>query len=209
MSKTILSLALCAVLLTVSFPAEAQQPTKVPRIGYLGGTSSTVSAHNLEAFRQGLHDLGYVEGKNLVMEYRFAEGRNERFPALAAELLRTNVEVIVSAGGNGARAAQQVTSDLPIVFVANADPVASRLVASLARPGGNVTGLTNFAPELTGKRLELLKESAPKVSRVAVLLNPENASSAGRWKEADAVGQLLRVRLQAVEIRSTEDFERP
>src|SRR5262249_48582 len=160
MTKTFTLVILSAVLMALCSFAMAQQPGKVHRIGYLGGTSSSVSAHNLEAFRQGLNDLGYVEGKNLVIEYRFAEGRNERFPALAAELLRTNGEVIVSAGGNGARAAQQVTSDLPIVFVANADPVTSRLVVSLARPGGNVTGLTNFAPELTGKRLELLKESA-------------------------------------------------
>jgi len=208
MRATIFVYALPALILADIHLAQAQQAAKVARIGYLGGTSSSVSVQNLEALRQGLHDLGYVEGKNLLIEYRFADARNERFPALAAELLRTNVDVIVSAGGDGARAAQQITSNIPIVFVATADPVTTRLVATLARPGGNVTGQTTFAPELTGKRLELLKESAPKVSRVAVLLNPRNTSSADRWKEAEAVGQLLRVRLQAVEVRSTEDFEK-
>src|SRR5262245_33819892 len=157
MKAKILVYALPVLILSTIHLAEAQQPNKIPRIGYLGGSSSSVSVQNLGAFRQGLHDLGYVEGKNLLIEYRFADARNERFPALAAELLRTNLDVIVSAGGDGARAAQQITSNIPIVFVATADPVATRLVATLARPGGNVTGQTTFAPELTGKRLELLK----------------------------------------------------
>ena len=155
------------------FAAEAQQATKVARIGYLS-TSLAVSPQTHEAFRQGLRDLGYVEGRNVVIEYRDAEGKVERLPALAAELVSLKVDVIVAAEGTvTALAAKQATRTLPIVFASAAgDPVGSGLVTSLARPGGNVTGLSAFAPELVGKRLELLKQAVPGVTRVAVLWQP-------------------------------------
>jgi putative ABC transport system substrate-binding protein len=151
--------------------AEAQQAAKVTRIGYLSANLAA-SPHLPEAFHQGLRDLGYVEGRNVVTEYRYAEGKVERLPALAAELVALKVDVIVASGTLAALAAKQATSALPIVFSPAGDPVGSGLVTSLARPGGNVTGLSAFAPELVGKRLELLKQAVPGVSRVAVLWQP-------------------------------------
>ena len=160
-------------ILAAPLVAEAQQTAKVTRIGYLS-TNLAASPHLLEAFRQGLRDLGYVEGRNLVIEYRDAEGKLERLPALAAELVALKVDVIVAEGGStiAALAAKQATRTLPIVFASAADPVGSGLVTSLARPGGNVTGLSNLTAELVGKRLELLTQAVPGVSRVAVLWQP-------------------------------------
>src|SRR5215472_3452981 len=149
-----------ATLLSTAHLAEAQQPMKIPRIGILLGGSSFLSVR-VEAFRQGLKELGYIEGRNVVIEHRYAEGKADRLPALAAELMGLQVDVIVAAGTPGVLAAKKATSTIPIVFVSVADPVASGFVASLARPGGNVTGLTNFSPELSGKRVELLKEAVP------------------------------------------------
>ena len=151
--------------------AEAQQAAKIARIGYLA-TNPATSPHLREASLQGLRDLGYVEGRNLVIEYREAEGKADRLPALAAELVALKVDVIVASGTLAALAAKQATRTLPIVFSPAGDPVGSGLVTSLARPGGNVTGLSAFAPELVGKRLELLKQAVPGVSRVAVLWQP-------------------------------------
>ena len=160
---------LCALLMALSFPAKAQQPAKIPRIGYLSAISLSTSPARIEAFLQGLRDLGYVEGKNIVIEYRFAEGKLDRLPALAVELVRLKVDVIVTIASRETRAAKEATNTIPIVMTNEGDPVGTGLVASLARPGGNITGLSTFTAELSGKRLELLKEIVPNLSRVAVL----------------------------------------
>jgi putative ABC transport system substrate-binding protein len=157
MNKRIMSPALGAMLFVLCVNAEAQQPKKVPRIGYLGG-SATANPHRLEAFRRGLRDLGYLEGKNITLELRFAEGDLQRERAFAAELVRLNVDVIVTVGSNATRAAKEATAAIPIVMTQDPDPVGNKFVASLARPGGNITGLSNLNRELSGKRLELLKE---------------------------------------------------
>jgi putative ABC transport system substrate-binding protein len=190
--------------------AEAQQAAKIARIGYLA-TNPAISPHLREAFLQGLRDLGYVEGRNLVIEYRDAEGKVERLPALAAELVALKVDVIVALGTLAALAAKQATRTLPIVFSPAGDPVGSGLVTSLARPGGNVTGLSAFAPELVGKRLELLKQAVPGVSRVAVLWQP---GAFGERVEMDTLKRVevaardLGVPLQFVEARGPADFDR-
>ncbi len=166
-------LLLCTLLLAPCFSVQAQ-PTKIPRIGYPAGISlSALSARN-EAFRRGLRELAYVEGKNIVIEWRFAEGKMDRLPDLAVELVRMNVDVIVVGGGNAALAAKNATSTIPIVIAAASDPVGTGLVTSLARPRGNITGLTVLSPELSGKRLELLKEAVPGITRVAALVYPDN-----------------------------------
>ena len=194
------------------FAAEAQQAAKIARIGYLA-TNGAASPHLREAFLQGLRDLGYVEGRNLVIEYRDAEGKVERLPALAAELVALKVDVIVTEGGSTVAplAAKQATRTLPIVFAAAADPVTSGLVTSLARPGGNVTGLSNLTAELVGKRLELLTQAVPGVSRVAVLWQP-GAAGERTEKEmltgAEVAARGLGVRLQFVEARDPADFDR-
>jgi len=190
--------------------AEAQQPAKVPsRIGFLGATSSTANAPLRDAFRQGLHELGYVEGANIIIEYRHADGRSERFPELAAELVRLKVDVIVTGAVGTTKAAQQATSTIPIVMAnIGADPVGMGLVTSLARPGGNVTGLTNIAPELSPKRLELLKEAFPRVSRIAVFRNPTNPSHEVHVKEIEVTARALGLRLQPVEVQGPGDFDK-
>src|SRR5262245_5936387 len=163
MNQRISAVALGAVLFALSFPVHAQQAKSVPRIGYLSRDlhptdSRAPSPRNLDAFRQGLRELGYVEGKNIIIEYRYSEGRNERLPALAEELVRLKVDIIVADSYQAARDAKKVSTTIPIVIASGADPIATGLAASLARPGGNVTGLTNLTPQLLGKRLELLKE---------------------------------------------------
>src|SRR5438034_1572452 len=193
------------------FAAEAQQAAKIARIGYL--TSSLGANPRLpEAFRQGLRDLGYVEGRNLVIEYRDAEGKVERLPALAAELVALKVDVIVTEGSTlAARVAKEATRTIPIVFAGVGDPVESGLVTSLARPGGNVTGLSSLAAELVGKRLELLKQAVPGVSRVAVLWFPGalgERTDKDMLKEAEAAERALGVRLQVIEVRDPADFDR-
>jgi len=190
--------------------AEAQQAAKIARIGYLE-TNPVTSPHVHEAFLQGLRDLGYVEGRNLVIEYRDAEGKVERLPALAAELVALKVDVIVASGTLAALAAKQTTRTLPIVFSPAGDPVGSGLVTSLARPGGNVTGLSAFAPELVGKRLELLKQAVPGVSRVAVLWQPGafgERTEKDILKRAEVAGRDLHLPLQFVEARGPADFAR-
>jgi ABC-type uncharacterized transport system substrate-binding protein len=157
------------VLFALCLPADAQQPTKVPRIGFLGFTSLSGIAARIEAFRQGLRELGYVEGKDIAIEYRAAEGKLDRLPALAAELVRLKVDVVVTSGPSVTRAVKEATTTIPIVMGFDTDPVGNGFVASLARPGGNITGLSVVSPELSGKQLELLKEIVPKLSRVAVL----------------------------------------
>src|SRR5262245_10516821 len=198
-------------VLAAPLAAEAQQAEKVARIGYLS-TSLAATPHIQEAFRQGLRDLGYVEGRNVVIEYRDAEGKHERLPALAAELVALKVDVIVAAASNHlALAAKQATRTLPIVFAAVVDPVASGLVTSLARPGGNVTGASILSSELVGKRLELLTQAIPGVSRVAVLWLPGALGERvekDMLKEADVAARALGVRLQFVEARGPADLDR-
>ena len=199
-----------AVLLAVPLAAEAQQAVKVARIGWLGNNPGN-SPHLREAFLQGLRDLGYVEGRNLVMEYRFAEGKLERLPALAAELVALKVDVIVGPATASALAAKQAIRTIPIVFPAAADAVTSGLVTSLARPGGNVTGLSFLGPELIGKRLEQLKQAVPGVSRVAVLWQPGalgERTDKYILKEAEVAARALGVRPQFVEARGPADFDR-
>jgi putative ABC transport system substrate-binding protein len=199
-----------AVVLAAPLAAEAQQAAKVARIGYLAHDLAA-NPHMQEAFRQGLRDLGYVEGRNVVIEYRSAEGKSERLPALAAELVALKVDVILAGGTPQALAAKQATRTLPIVFTAAADPIASGLVPSLARPGGNVTGLSNLTPELVGKCLEQLKQVVPGVSRVAVLWHPGalgERTEKDMLKGAHVAARALGVRLQFVEARGPTDFDR-
>jgi putative ABC transport system substrate-binding protein len=204
--KIIIFLLVNAVLVSVQL-AEAQQPKKIPRIGVLSPGSASSGASRIKALRQGLRELGYVEGENILIEYRYAEGKFDRLPDLAAELLRLKLNVIVVAGSSAVRAARKATSTIPIVIGNSSDPVASGFVASLARPGGNITGLSLVALELTGKRLELLKESVPNISRVAMLWNPEAAGPILAFKEAQAVSPVLGLQLQSLEVRTPDDFE--
>jgi putative ABC transport system substrate-binding protein len=207
MIRKILScLLLTVILLTVSL-VEAQQPAKVYRIGILSPGSPSSAAPNIEAFRQGLRELGYIEGKNIVGEYRYADGRPDRLPDLAAELVRLGVDVIVTDGRQAVGATKNKTSAIPIVMGAIGDPVASGIVASLARPGGNITGLTILAPELNGKRLELLKETFPEVSQVAVLRNVANPGTAFSLKETEVVAKSIGVQVKTVEVRSPDEFD--
>jgi len=196
-----------ALLFALCTPVSAQQAGKVPRIGFLDPTSSAVSKARIEAFRQGLRKLGYTEGKNIAIDYRFADGKPKRLNDLATELVRRNVDIIVTRAIPGAVAAQQATIKTPIVFVGVADAVAVRLVASLARPGGNITGLTSLAPELSGKRLELLRQTSPKVSRVAVLRNPTNSGDSIIWKETEEAAQALGLQLHSIEVRNANDLK--
>ena len=197
MKKTGLSSILLALtLLTVFVIAEAQQSKKVPRIGYLTPSISVNRSYS-EAFRQGLRDLGYVEGKNLVIEWRANEGKLDRNPALAAELVRLKVDVIVAVGSGEIRAAKEATAAIPIVMIRGGDPVGSGLVASLARPGGNITALAILRPELSGKRLELLKEIVPKLSRVALFASSGSADYALVLKEIEIAARPLGVKLQS------------
>ena len=181
MKKQNTVLTLCAIIFALCLPAEAQQP-KVPRIGFLFGASPSANAGRIEAFRQGLRELGYIEGKNVIIEVRYAEGKLDRLPALAAELVRLNVDLIVTVGPAVTRPVKEATGSIPIVMAFDSDPVGSGFIASLARPGGNITGLSSLSPELTGKRLELLKETVPKLLRVAVLGNPGNTATALNFK---------------------------
>jgi putative ABC transport system substrate-binding protein len=203
MSKKTFYVALSAMLFALCYSASAQQPKKVPRIGYLTGSSPPTNATpdlNADAFQQGLRDLGYVEGKNILVEYRYLEGKEDRTPTLLAELLQLKVDVLVVVSLSSIRAAKQATKTIPIVMVTNFDPVASGLVDSLANPGGNLTGLTRFTRELSGKRLEVLKEMVPKVSRVGVL----EAASAGPtpyFKDYELAALALKIQLESLEVR--------
>jgi ABC-type uncharacterized transport system substrate-binding protein len=205
MSNNIVIWLLGIFFLTTVSLAEAQQPKKVPRIGYLSAGSASSNLPRMEAFRQGLRDLGYIEGKNISIEYRFAEGEYARLPDLAVELVHLNVNVIVTNTTIAAHRAKQATQMIPIVFVNVGDSVSSGLVASLAHPGGNVTGLTNVNVELTGKQMELLKESIPGLTRVAVLLNA-TGTTAQSLRETQAAAQSFGVLLQIIEVRDPKDF---
>jgi putative ABC transport system substrate-binding protein len=195
-----------AIVVTIAFggvAVEAQQPTKIPRIGYLAGSSLSALSARIEALRQGLRELGYVEGKNIVIEWRFADGKLDRLPALAAELVRLKVDIIVTAGGAATRPAKEATSTIPIVMTADTDPVASGFVASVARPGGNITGLSTLRPEISGKQLEILKEVVPRLSRVAVL----GTGNAAVLKEIELAAGALKVKLQYLDVLDPKDIE--
>jgi putative ABC transport system substrate-binding protein len=187
--------------------AQAQQPTKIPRIGYLAAVSLSANSARTEAFRQGLRELGYVEGKNILIEWRSAEGKTDRLAALAAELARLKVNIIVTGGTIVTRAAKETTNTIPIVMTQDSDPILNGIVASLARPGGNITGLSTLAPELSGKRLELLKETVPRLSRVAVFGTSTNADNAHLLKEVELAAKAFGLQLQYFDIRNPKDIE--
>jgi putative ABC transport system substrate-binding protein len=210
--KQIIRLALCALLFAQSIPARAQQPKEVPRIGYVASSGNRETpGPRVEAFRQGLRDLGYIEEKNILVEYRYVEGKSDRAPSLVAEFVQLKVDVLVlEAGLPAIRAAKQATKTIPIVMVTTQDPVATGLIDSLARPGGNLTGLTTLQRELSGKRLELLKEAVPGISRVAALVNVTQLSGGTvndfQWHEAPA--RALKLQLQPLAVRGPNpDFE--
>ena len=208
MSTKISCFALFALLFALSFPADAQQAKKVPRIGFLSSLSPSETALWHQAFRQALRDLGWVEGKNISIEYRYSEGRDDRLYDLAADLVRLKVDIIVTALTPDTLAARNATREIPIVMATVGDPVGSGFVESLARPGSNVTGLTNIAPELSGKHLELLKDTVPKLTRVAVLWNPEASISTLGWKESQLPARALGLQLYSMEISSADKFDK-
>jgi ABC-type uncharacterized transport system substrate-binding protein len=195
------------MLFALCLSAEAQQPTKVPRIGYLAAVSLSANSARTEAFRQGLRELGYVAGKNILIEWRSAEGKADRLASLAAELVRLKVNVIVTGGTIVTRAAKEATSTIPIVMTNDTDPVANGFVASLARPGGNITGLSTLAPELSGKRLELLKETVPKLSRVAVFGSSTNADNELLIREVELAAKAVGLQLQYLDVLDPKDIE--
>jgi putative tryptophan/tyrosine transport system substrate-binding protein len=205
------SILIAVVLLVVGVIAEAQQPKKVPRIGYLSSQDPAGESTRSETIRAALRERGYIEGQNIAIEYRYAEGKRDRVPELAAELVRLKVDIIVVAGGTAhVQAARNATKTIPIVMTgAGLDPVEAGLVESLARPGGNVTGITNLNPELGGKRLELLKEAVPKLTRVAVVYEPANPASVLDVKEfLPAAARALRLTIQLWEVRAADGFEK-
>jgi putative ABC transport system substrate-binding protein len=206
MSVRIFVELLTAVLLTTTFHADAQQPKKIARVGWLTIGSQSMIPERYDAFRQGLRDLGYIEGQNIVIERTNAGGKLDRLADAAAELVHLKVDVIVTTGTTAVFAAKQATSTIPIVMTTG-DPLATGIITSLARPGGNITGLTNVATDLAGKRLELLKETVPKLARVGVLLNPGDPSSTGSLKETKAAARELGIQVQSLEVRTRSDFE--
>jgi putative ABC transport system substrate-binding protein len=200
-------LALLAGTVAVSpMVAFAEDTHRLSRIGFLGNSTEALEANLVGPFREGLRDLGYTEGRNILIEYRWAEGNYDRLPSLIAELIALKVDVIVTAGTPAAQAVKRATKTIPLVMVAVGDPVGTGLVASLAQPAGNATGLTSIAPELEGKRLELLKEVFPKLSRVAVLWNPSNAYQIGSEKEVQAAAKVLRISVTSLPVRSREEL---
>jgi ABC-type uncharacterized transport system substrate-binding protein len=207
MVKKILFCLLAIFLPTNASLAEAQQPAKVPSIGYLTGESLSSNATRQEAFRQGLGELGYVAGKNIVIEQRLADRKLDRLPALAAELVRLKVKVIVTGGGTATRAAKEATSTIPIVMTNDPDPVGDGFVASLAQPGGNITGLANFAPELGGKRLEILRDAVPKLSRVAVVGTSTNPGYAQVSMEIELAAKAFKLQLQHLDVLDSKEIE--
>ena len=207
MNAIVLSLTLSAMLIALGSSAEAQQPAKVPRIGFLIGASAPSVAASLDAFRHGLRELGYMEGKNIFIEWRFAEGKSDRLPSLAGELVRLKVDVIVTAGPQPTRSAKQATTTIPIVMAQDDDPVGSGFVASLARPGGNITGLATFGPEVSGKQLELLREIVPKLSRVGVLGDVIRPGTAQALKEINVAADAFAMQLQYLEVRGPKNIE--
>jgi len=207
MHKKITRRTFCSMLLALPFPAQAQQPAKIPRIAWLTASSLSAPSARIEAFRQGLRDLGYVEGKNIVIELRFGEGKLDRLPALAAELVRLKVDIIVTGGPAPTRAAKAATSTIPIIMTQDPDPVGNGFVASLARPGGNITGLSTQAPEVSGKQVELLKETVPKLSNLAVLGTSTVPGHALSLREIGLASGSLNVQLQYLDVLGPKDIE--
>ena len=205
MRKAIFGLTLGVFLVALCFAAEAQETKKVPQIGYLDGAS--LSAARMEAFREGLRELGYIDGKNIMIEWKSADGKVDRLAALVAELVRLKVAVIVSAGATGTRTAKQATTTIPIVMAQGPDPVGNGLVASLARPGGNVTGLSSLTADLSGKRLELLKEILPKLSHVAVFETSTSAGNTRQLGETELAARAFGVTLQYLDVKGANDIE--
>ena len=191
--------------LAICLPAQAQQ---MKHIGYIGAGSKVTAGHHATAFAQGLRELGYVEGRNIVIEHRWAEGSIEKLPHLVADLIRLKVDVLVSSATPAIRLAKEQTSTIPIVMAGVTDPVGVGFVASLARPGGNITGLTHLAPDLTGKRLELLKEVVPRLSRLAVIWNPQQPGQQLAYKESQVAAQTLKLTVTSIEVRNREDIEK-
>jgi putative tryptophan/tyrosine transport system substrate-binding protein len=187
--------------------ARAQQTGKIPRVGFMGNSTAALEANLVGPFRAALRELGYEEGRNIAIEYRWAEGDYSRFPTLVAELLAQKVDVIVTAGTPAALAVKAATTTIPLVMVAVGDPVGTGIVTSLGRPGGNITGLSSIAPELEGKRLALLREVIPTLSHVAILWNPANPFHVASLRQARAAAEQLRIKLQSVEVRATEEID--
>ncbi len=206
MGSKILWFVFCMSLLALGAVAEAQQAKKVPRIGYLAAASPSADAPRLEGFRQALRELGYVEGQNVNVDYRYEDREFERLPTLAAELIRLDIDVLVAVTTNAALAAKKATTTIPIVFLGVTDPITAGLVESLARPGGNSTGITNMAAILTGKRLEFLKEIVPKTSRVAVLWDPRAPGSIPQWNESQLPARDLGLQLYSMEVSSIDKY---
>ena len=205
MRKTILRVALGAMALALCSSAEAQESGKIPRIGYVRVVGvPSVPGPNVEAFRQGLKDLGYVEGKNILIEFRYAEGKRDRVPSLVAELVQLKVDVLISGDDPAIRAAKEATKTIPIVMVINQDPVATGLVDSLARPGGNITGISRLTRELSGKRLELLTEVVPGMARVGILWDSSSEGSKISFKEYQAAARALKIQLRSLEVRGPD-----
>jgi putative ABC transport system substrate-binding protein len=207
MIRRIVIWLLTTVFLASASFAEAQQAKKVARIGFLSFGSGSSMADRVDAFRQGLREHGYIEGQNIFLEYRYAEGNQNRLREFAAELARLKVDAIVTGGSIATRPAKEATNAIPIIMAYDFSPVESGIVASLARPGGNITGLTSLAAELSAKRLELLKEAVPKLTRVAVFVNPSEASYAKALKECETVAKSLGLSLQSLKVRSPEDID--
>jgi putative tryptophan/tyrosine transport system substrate-binding protein len=205
-NKKIICLALCGMFLALNFPVDAQQQAKVSRIGFLGARSAA-SGTGLARLRQELRALGYVEGKNIVFDSRYADNQLDRLPALADELVRIKVDVLVAADTPEALAAKNATKTIPTGFVIGGDPVTAGLVDSLARPGGNITGFTMIATVLAGKRLELLKEIIPKLSRVVVLWDPQDRGSMQQWKESQLAARELGLQIHSIEVSSANDLD--
>jgi len=206
-SKKVFYIALSAMLFALCLPASAQQPTKIPRIGWLTGGALSSTSARYQAFRQGLRELGYVEGKNILIEWRGADNVPGRNRALAEELVRLKVDVIVTAGSGVTRFAKEATSTIPIVMASDDDPVGNGFVASLARPGGNITGLSQLSPELSGKRLEILKEVLPKLSRLAVFGTSNAVGNAQVTKEIEVAAAAFGVKVQYFDVLATKDIE--
>jgi putative ABC transport system substrate-binding protein len=207
MKEKLTVLALCAVLLALSVPAQAQQPAKVPRIGFQLDAPVSAVAARIEAFRQGLRELGYIEGKNIIVEWRSSEGKIERRNELATELVHLKVDVIVSAGPTVTRVLKEATSTIPIVMGQDTDPVGSGFIASLAKPGGNITGLAALAPEMSGKQLELLKQIVPKLSRAAIIGNSTNPGDAQALRETVLAAGAYEIYLRYLDVLDPKDIE--
>jgi putative tryptophan/tyrosine transport system substrate-binding protein len=205
-NRNIVWLQTAVLLITVSL-SEAQQSGKTARIGFLGNSTPALEENLIGPFREGLRDLGYIEGKNIVIEWRWAEGKYERFPELIAELIASKVDLLVTAGTPATIAVKKATTTLPLVMIAVGDPVGTGLIASLPHPGGNLTGLTSISPELDGKRLELLREVIPKISHVAVLWNPTSPLQVVAERETQAAAQAMGIKVLSLGVQAQEQFD--